>query len=165
MSDHTRDDRSATAPAHSLDDLARFVETVAGHMRAFGLAAVDIEHEGSRIRLRSSDGAAEFPIVHTTAPRSADAQEATSSEQDEGHFIAAPMVGTFYASPAPGEPALVEPGDHVDVGQTIGIIEAMKIMNEIAADRPGIVVEVLVRNAQAVEYGQPLVRLIPDDGA
>jgi acetyl-CoA carboxylase biotin carboxyl carrier protein len=76
-----------------------------------------------------------------------------------GHVVKAPMIGTFYASPAPGEPPFVHLGDHVSAGQTIGIIEAMKIMNEIVADRSGIVAEILAANAQAVEYGSPLLRL------
>jgi acetyl-CoA carboxylase biotin carboxyl carrier protein len=74
------------------------------------------------------------------------------------------MIGTYYAAPGPGEPVFIEPGDEIEVGQTIAIIEAMKIMNEIAADRAGVVLEVLVRNAQAVEYGQPLLRLEPAYG-
>jgi len=76
-------------------------------------------------------------------------------------LITAPMIGTFYAAATPGAQPFVVEGDEVYVGQTIGIIEAMKIMNEIAADRSGIVKEILVANAQAVEYGSPLIRLLP----
>ena len=75
--------------------------------------------------------------------------------------MTAPMIGTYYASPSPGDPPFVQVGDAVEVGQTIGIIEAMKIMNEIAADRNGVVAEVLVANSQAVEYGSPLIRIVP----
>ncbi|HUG17233.1 MAG TPA: biotin/lipoyl-containing protein [Thermomicrobiales bacterium] len=71
------------------------------------------------------------------------------------------MIGTFYSSPAPGEPPFVVAGDHIEEGQTIGIIEAMKIMNEIASDRAGTVVELVATNAQPVEFGSPLVRLDP----
>ena len=81
------------------------------------------------------------------------------------HVITAPMIGTFYASPSPGDPPFVEVGDPIEVGLVIGIIEAMKIMNEITADRSGVVSAVLVGNAQPVEYGSPLLRLQPaDDG-
>ena len=80
---------------------------------------------------------------------------------DDQHVIRAPMIGTFYTAPAPNEPPFVQPGDVVEEGQTIGIIEAMKIMNEIAADRAGTVVELLAQNAQTVEYGSPLIRLAP----
>jgi acetyl-CoA carboxylase biotin carboxyl carrier protein len=69
------------------------------------------------------------------------------------------MIGTFYASPTPGAPPFVSEGDEVLAGQTIGIIEAMKIMNEIASDRSGMVDEILVSNGQPVEYGSPLMRL------
>jgi len=76
-----------------------------------------------------------------------------------GHVVTAPMIGTYYASPSPGEAPFVQIGDEVEVGQVIGIIEAMKIMNEIISDRSGVVAEVMVENAQAVEYGSPLIRL------
>jgi acetyl-CoA carboxylase biotin carboxyl carrier protein len=69
------------------------------------------------------------------------------------------MVGTFYTSPTPSAPPIVTVGDYVVAGQTIGIIEAMKIMNEITTDRAGVVMEFLVDNAQPVEYGSPLLRV------
>ena len=74
------------------------------------------------------------------------------------------MVGTFYTSPTPSAPAFVGVGDFVVAGQTIGIIEAMKIMNEITADRSGVVVEFLIDNAQPVEYGSPLIRVTDSRG-
>ena len=74
-------------------------------------------------------------------------------------LITAPMIGTFYAAATPGAQPFVVEGDEVYIGQTIGIIEAMKIMNEIAADRTGVVEAVLVGNGQPVEYGSPLMRL------
>ncbi|MGH2615862.1 MAG: acetyl-CoA carboxylase biotin carboxyl carrier protein, partial [Thermomicrobiales bacterium] len=76
-----------------------------------------------------------------------------------GHVITAPMIGTFYTAPTPGALPFVREGDEVVVGQTIGIIEAMKIMNEITADRTGTVAGLLVGNGQPVEYGSPLMRL------
>jgi acetyl-CoA carboxylase biotin carboxyl carrier protein len=75
------------------------------------------------------------------------------------HVIAAPMIGTFYRSPTPGAAPFVVEGDQVTVGQTIGVIEAMKIMNEIAADRSGAVVAIYAGNGQPVEYGSPLMLL------
>jgi acetyl-CoA carboxylase biotin carboxyl carrier protein len=87
-----------------------------------------------------------------------------ASAPDDGvdyHLITSPMVGTFYEAPSPGASPFVNPGDPVEVGQTVAIIEAMKIMNEIVADRPGTVDEVLVENGEAVEYGHPLIRIRP----
>ena len=79
--------------------------------------------------------------------------ERRRSTEQRGHLVTAPMIGTFYASPSPGEPPFVSVGDQVEVGQTIGIIEAMKIMNEIAADRSGTVSDVYVTNSQPVDTG------------
>ncbi|WP_448533199.1 acetyl-CoA carboxylase biotin carboxyl carrier protein [Parathermosynechococcus lividus] len=76
--------------------------------------------------------------------------------------IAAPMVGTFYRAPAPDEPPFVEVGDRVTKGQVVCIIEAMKLMNEIEAEVNGQVVEILVQNAAPIEYGQPLMRILPN---
>jgi len=76
--------------------------------------------------------------------------------------VPSPMVGTFYRAPAPGEPTFVEVGDRVRSDQTVCIIEAMKLMNEIEAEVSGQVMEILVENGEAVEYGQPLMRINPD---
>lgn len=75
--------------------------------------------------------------------------------------VISPMVGTFYQSPAPSEPPFVEVGDRISVGQTVCIIEAMKLMNEIEAEVSGQIIEVLVQNGEPVEYGQPLMRINP----
>jgi acetyl-CoA carboxylase biotin carboxyl carrier protein len=75
--------------------------------------------------------------------------------------ITSPMVGTFYRAPAPDEPAFVDVGDRIQTGQTVCIIEAMKLMNELEAEVSGEVVEILVDNAQPVEFGQTLMRLRP----
>jgi acetyl-CoA carboxylase biotin carboxyl carrier protein len=71
------------------------------------------------------------------------------------------MIGTFYLAPGPGEAPYVMVGDTIEVGQTVAIIEAMKIMNEIQSDQAGVLEEVVARNGQGVEYGQPLFRLRP----
>jgi acetyl-CoA carboxylase biotin carboxyl carrier protein len=75
----------------------------------------------------------------------------------EGHVVKSPMVGTFYRSPSPGAKPFVEIGDAVKAGQTVCIIEAMKLLNEIESDKDGIVRAILVENGQPVEYGEPLV--------
>ena len=84
-------------------------------------------------------------------------------ERDGLHAVRSPLVGTFYRAPAPGEDAYVEVGDRVKAGQVLCIVEAMKLMNEIPADVSGEVVEILVENAEGVEYDQPLFRLRPEE--
>ena len=86
---------------------------------------------------------------------------AAASTRSDLLDITAPMVGTFYRAPAPGEPAFVEVGNRVDVGQTVCILEAMKLMNELEAEVSGEVVEILVDNGTPVEFGQVLMRVKP----
>jgi acetyl-CoA carboxylase biotin carboxyl carrier protein len=74
----------------------------------------------------------------------------------EGHVVKSPMVGTFYRSSAPGGPAFVEVGQTVKEGDTLCIVEAMKLLNEIESDKSGVITAVLVENGQPVEYGEPL---------
>ena len=76
--------------------------------------------------------------------------------------VLSPMVGTFYRSPAPGEPVFAEVGDRIRLGQTVCIIEAMKLMNEIEAEVSGQIMEILVQNGEPIEFGQPLMRVKPD---
>jgi acetyl-CoA carboxylase biotin carboxyl carrier protein len=75
------------------------------------------------------------------------------------HIVKSPIVGTFYESPSPGSPAFVKPGDTVEVGQVLCIVEAMKLMNEIESEIEGAIVQILVENGQAVEYGEPLFKI------
>lgn len=81
---------------------------------------------------------------------------ATGPAEPTGHSVKSPMVGTFYRSPSPGSPSFVEVGQSVTKGQTLCIIEAMKLLNEIESDAAGVVKAILVENGQPVEYGQPL---------
>ncbi len=76
--------------------------------------------------------------------------------------MVSPMVGTFYSAPAPSEPPFVEVGDRIKAGQTVCIIEAMKLMNEIEAEVSGQIIEILLQNGAPVEFGQPLMRIKPD---
>ena len=78
------------------------------------------------------------------------------------HMIKSPIVGTYYGSPSPGAASFVAPGDRVERGQVVGIVEAMKLMNEIESDIDGEIVKVLVTNGQAIEYGQPLFAVRPN---
>lgn len=139
------------------------VKTLAQVMSRNGVTELDLSFGDVSIRLRSGT-AAPAPAVtgQATAPSPVSVPETPA---DEGYVITAPMIGTFYTAPAPGEDPFVQVGDVVSVGQTIGIIEAMKIMNEITADKGGIVVEIIAQNAQAVEYGSPLIRLAASGAA
>jgi acetyl-CoA carboxylase biotin carboxyl carrier protein len=94
--------------------------------------------------------------VSAAAPAAAAAEAPTAME---GHLVKSPMVGTFYRAGSPGAKAFVEVGDTVKVGQTICVIEAMKLMNEIEADKDGVVKAIMVENAQPVEYGEPLMMI------
>ena len=97
---------------------------------------------------------AEAPATQAVSPNAAPA--ASAEVKQEGHVLKSPMVGTFYRSPSPDAKAFVEIGQTVKEGQTICIIEAMKLMNEIEVDASGVVKAILVENGQPVEYGQPL---------
>lgn len=84
------------------------------------------------------------------------AAAAAPAAAPQGHVVTSPMVGTFYRAPSPGADPFVQVGDSVKEGQTLCIIEAMKLLNEIESDKTGVIKEILVENGQAVEYGQPL---------
>ena len=86
----------------------------------------------------------------------------TSSSHEKYLEVYSPMVGTFYRAPSPSESPFVEMGDRIRCGQTVCIIEAMKLMNEIESEVSGQVIEILVQNGEPVEYGQPLMRISPD---
>jgi acetyl-CoA carboxylase biotin carboxyl carrier protein len=90
------------------------------------------------------------------APANVQAEVAVTPVVEDGHAVKSPMVGTFYRSPSPDAKSFVEVGDTVAVGDTICIIEAMKLLNEIEADKAGVVKKILVDNGSAVEYGEPL---------
>ena len=96
------------------------------------------------------------PAAETSEPAPA---EASVSPMAEGAVVESPLVGVAYLSPSPDKPAFVAVGDTVKKGQTLMIIEAMKVMNEVPADRDGVVTEILVANQDVVEYGQGLVRI------
>ncbi|GBD16898.1 Biotin carboxyl carrier protein of acetyl-CoA carboxylase [bacterium HR26] len=149
---------------HQASDYAALTQAVrelVEVMQQAGLLRLEVVHGELRIALEA--GAAPAPArvaapSHNPVPIAAPSP--TSLAEEVGTFtIDAPMVGTFYAAPAPDAEPFVRVGDLVEPGQTVAIIEAMKIMNEIVAERAGEVVAILVENGQAVEYGQPLMRL------
>lgn len=108
--------------------------------------------------------AAAPPVGTQVAPAATPAAAVAPAEpaKEEGlHVITSPIVGTFYESPSPGSPPFVKPGDAVEAGQVLCIIEAMKLMNEIECDAAGELANRLVKNGQPVEYGQPLFEIRP----
>jgi acetyl-CoA carboxylase biotin carboxyl carrier protein len=128
------------------------------------LAEIEIKEGEESIRISRSSSAhfAAMPAAQPSAPAaapSAASDEAAIQAADEtppGHAVSSPMVGTFYSSPSPDSKPFAEVGSEVKVGDTLCIIEAMKIFNEIEADRDGVVRAVLKQNGDPVEYGEPL---------
>ena len=143
-----------------------------------GLSELEIEEEGSRIRLQKPGTAPAYsaPItvpapVQAARPVEDDnpvtASQATKDAvEDDGLVtIDAPMVGVFYSAPSPEDDAFVKPGDQIAIDQTVCIVEAMKLMNEVTSKLRCEIVRVLVDNAEPVEYGQPLFAVRPLDRA
>jgi len=132
-----------------------------------GIAELEITEGEEKVRIAKHGGVAPAPAyVHHAAPiahtpaapaaAAAVAPEPAAAAEPEGHALKAPMVGTFYRSGTPGGQPFVEVGQAVKEGDTLCIIEAMKLMNEIEADASGVIKAILVENGQPVEYGQPL---------
>ncbi|RYG62251.1 MAG: acetyl-CoA carboxylase biotin carboxyl carrier protein [Alphaproteobacteria bacterium] len=133
-----------------LDQLAKWLETT-------GLEEVEIETSGTRLRLRKPGVAVTAVAAPVAAvPQAAAAPAAAPVVNNDAITFKSPMVGTFYRAGSPDAAPFVKEGDVVSVGQPIAIIEAMKTMNQIEADRAGTITKVFAQNAQAVEYGQPL---------
>ena len=99
------------------------------------------------------------PLAAPAAAPAASVAAPARAAEPEGHLIRSPMVGTFYRAPSPGAKPFVEEGQAVSSGETLCIIEAMKILNQIESDKSGKVVEILVENGQPVEYNEPLFRI------
>ena len=128
-----------------------------------GIGEIEITEGEEKVRIsRQSSGAPVIMAGPTAQPMAigapaAGAAPAPAAEPEaKGHTLKSPMVGTFYRAPSPGAPAFVEVGQSVAKGQTLCIIEAMKLLNEIECDQSGTVKSILVENGQPVEYGQPL---------
>ncbi|HEY8249314.1 MAG TPA: acetyl-CoA carboxylase biotin carboxyl carrier protein [Burkholderiales bacterium] len=129
-----------------------------------GIAELEITEGEEKVKIVKGGVvtvAAAQPVALAAAPAAAVAVPAAGPATEpepgqEGHVVKAPMVGTFYRSPSPDAKVFVEVGQAVKEGDTICIIEAMKLMNEIEADASGVVKAILVENGQPVEYGQPL---------
>jgi acetyl-CoA carboxylase biotin carboxyl carrier protein len=152
-----------------MKDLRELIE----FLKEYQVAEFDLDRGDTKIRLKfaqpaaASSGIAEIaklvtaapaaPVAAVPAPVPAAAPAAPAVDPDANlHIVKSPIVGTYYGSPSPGAPAFVSPGDRVEKGQVICIVEAMKLMNEIESDASGEVVKCFISNGQPIEFGQPL---------
>ncbi|MGH3088548.1 MAG: acetyl-CoA carboxylase biotin carboxyl carrier protein [Rubrobacteraceae bacterium] len=144
-----------------LGDVQKLVEM----LRESGMGEIHIRSGDVEISVKAMPEVPATPHAHPTPETAAHpiAEPGFSPEANGLHEIKSPLVGTFYRAPAPGEDSFVEVGDVVQAGQTLCIVEAMKLMNEIPTDISGEVVEVLVENAAGVEYDQPLFHIKPEE--
>jgi len=138
----------------------RKIKTLIDLVQESGIAELEITEGEEKVRI-SRHGTAPPAPQYFQAPPAAPAiapaaPAAPVVAEPIGHTLKSPMVGTFYRSPSPGSSSFVEIGQTVTKGQTLCIIEAMKLLNEIESDAAGIVKSILVENGQPVEYGQPL---------
>jgi acetyl-CoA carboxylase biotin carboxyl carrier protein len=157
-----------------IEDLRQLIEFLKQHQ----VAEFDVDRGDLKIRLKFNppeSGPASLSdlarLLRTAPPAAAQAAAASTASESAAepavdpeaglHLVKSPIVGTFFGSPSPGASAFVSPGDHVEKGQVICIVEAMKLMNEIEADVSGEVVRCLVSNGQAIEFGQPLFAIRP----
>ena len=147
---------------------ARLVRKLADILKDTGLSEIEVEHAGLKIRVARELTVAAAATTYVQAPQayapaaaapaSPPAVEAPAAPSARaGEVVKSPMVGTVYMSPQPGADAFIKVGDTVAAGQTLLIVEAMKTMNPISAPKAGKVVEILVADAQPVEFGEPLV--------
>jgi len=144
----------------------RKIKTLIDLVQQSGIAELEITEGEEKVRISRTG----MPGAYMPQPMSASnivlppdiagstpaSSAAAGPPEPTGHILKSPMVGTFYLSPSPGSPAFVEKGQTVAKGQTLCIIEAMKLLNEIESDAAGVVKAILVENGQPVEYGQPL---------
>jgi acetyl-CoA carboxylase biotin carboxyl carrier protein len=158
--DETRQEE-ARQQSLPLDEVERLVDLV----RESEVGEIWVRRGEVEIAVKANSGASVPGEASQAEPRAAwePAKIEASPERDGLHAVRSPLVGTFYRAPAPGEDSYVEVGDRVRSGQVLCIVEAMKLMNEIPADVSGEVVEILAKNAEAVEYDQPLFYLRPEE--
>lgn len=143
----------------------RKLKTLIDLVSESNISELEITEADGKVRIVKSDGAVGVPHGMVSMPMmasqpvaapSASAPVAAAAPVETGHIVKSPMVGTFYRSSGPNAKAFVEIGQSVKEGEAICIIEAMKIMNEIDADKSGTISKILCENGQAVEFGQPL---------
>ncbi|MEL7060045.1 MAG: acetyl-CoA carboxylase biotin carboxyl carrier protein [Acidobacteriota bacterium] len=162
------------------DQIKELIELVASHQ----MAGIEVEDAEFRLKIDGYQVASTptvatqvvapaaaptvAPVEVATAPAapaaeaSVPAEDGEAAAHDNAHVLPSPIVGTFYRRPNPDADAFCDVGDRVKEGQVLCIVEAMKLMNEIEADVTGVVVEIFPRNAQPVEFGEPLFAIRPD---
>ena len=139
----------------------RKLKTLIDLVAESGIAELEITEGEGKVRIvKFSQSTQPAPVYEhaspAAVPAAASAPAAAAPAAPAGHAVNAPMVGTFYRAPSPGAQPFVEVGQSVKEGQPLCIIEAMKLLNEIEADKAGVIKEILVENGEPVEYGQPL---------
>ncbi len=142
----------------------RKLKTLIDLVETSGIAELEIQEGEERVRITRTVPQGQQSVTFHTAPQhaapaapvAAAPVEVAAPSPPEGHAVKSPMVGTFYRCASPGAKPFVELGDTVEQGDTLCIVEAMKLMNEIEADVGGTIKSILAENGQAVEYGQPL---------
>jgi acetyl-CoA carboxylase biotin carboxyl carrier protein len=143
----------------------RKLKTLIELVESSGIAELEISEGEERVRITRTAASVQQTYAPAPIPQpvaAASTQAATPAVEPakppvaEGHVVKSPMVGTFYRSASPGAKAFVDVGQSVNSGDTLCIIEAMKLLNEIEADKGGVVKAILVENGQPVEFGQPL---------
>ena len=144
----------------------RKLKTLIDLVQQSDIAELEITEGEEKVRISRFGGASAPVMMAHSAPQqmvqlpAAEAEAAPTADaapaEPEGHTVKSPMVGTFYRSAAPGSKPFVEVGSPIKTGETVCIIEAMKLLNEIEADSDGVIKAILVENGQPVEYGQPL---------
>jgi acetyl-CoA carboxylase biotin carboxyl carrier protein len=141
------------------------VESLLKLMREYRVSEVEHEADGSRLRVAlEPEGGVVIPAGLPLQPAMMAAPQAAPAAEPvvEGKVVKSPMVGTFYAAAKPGTPPFVSVGDKVSQGQTLCIVEAMKLMNQIEAEFGGTLAEIMVENESPVQFGQPLFRITTD---
>jgi len=142
------------------------IRALARVLRQYDLTELEVERGDERIRLcrlsESAGGLVSVVGAPASAPQTvAPSSEKTADVKDDHEIVTSPFVGTFYRAPGPDADPFVEVGQTVSKGKTLCIVEAMKLMNEIEAESDFKVVEILVKNAEVVEFAQPLFRVLP----
>ena len=168
--------KQSSPPSHEYTDHIKVIREIAAIIERRSLTEVGLDLPEFTLSMRRDNGHGgttfvqsapvsvpiqASPAVTPTAPQQMEAAPVSNPEEDRLNIVTSPFVGTFYRRPNPDADAYVEMGQRVEKGQTLCIVEAMKLMNEIEADGAGTIVSILVEDAQPVEYGQALFKIDP----